>query len=207
MSGIRVLLFDVDDTLFDRRVFLDAFMKSDEMAGRKIDRSPTLVDVRLERWRIFLELLGRDERLSAEIHAHYMRLYPRIVIQAKGAFRVVRALSRRYRLGIVSNGFKDFQYHKLEKLGILGCFDCIVLFDEVGVRKPDKRIFLEALDRLGASPCECLYIGDSYEYDMRGASAEEMGGCWLNPEGREPPPGFPRPCLVIRRLSDLFSVL
>ena len=230
-GGFRVLLFDVDDTLFDRRraqeiildgiaagmgrafagldrqTLLEAFLESDGISSRMLDANPSLPDARGERWRAFLRILGRDEKLSAEVNARYMRLYPRTVVPVRGARRVVLRLSKNHRLGVVSNGFKDIQYRKLKSLGIFESFVCVVLSDEMGVRKPAARIFFEALDRMGASPGECLYVGDSYEYDILGAAGAGIKGCWLNPGGSGIPPGSPRPYLTIRKLTDLLSVL
>ena len=230
-SGFRVFLFDIDDTLFDRRraqeiildgiasgmgrvfagldrrVLLEAFSESDRISSRMLDENPSLADARAQRWRVFLRLVGRDEKLSVEVNARYMHLYPRTVVPVRGERRVVRGLSKKYRLGVVSNGFRDIQYRKLKSLGIFEYFACVVLSDEIGIRKPDKRIFFKALDQLGASPGECLYIGDSYEYDILGAAGAGIKGCWLNPGGNGIPAGSPRPYLMIRKLTDLLSVL
>ena len=47
-------------------------------------------------------------------------------------------------------------------------FECIVLSYEVGVRKPDKRIYVEALQRLKLRPEECVFVSDAIS-DLEGA--------------------------------------
>jgi HAD superfamily hydrolase (TIGR01549 family) len=49
--------------------------------------------------------------------------------------------------------------------------DAIVTCGETGVRKPDPRVFLEALGRLGVDPERALHVGDSAETDAAGAEA------------------------------------
>ena len=55
---------------------------------------------------------------------------------------------------------------------------------QVGVEKPDPRIFRQALELSGDSPEECLYVGDNYYDDGVGAAQVGMAFCILNPAGR-----------------------
>ena len=73
----------------------------------------------------------------------------------------------------------------LEALGLAGSLDFVIDSSEVGVEKPDPRIFRLALDRAGIRPDEAVYIGDLYSVDVVGARAVGMdavlldpGGCW-----------------------------
>jgi HAD superfamily hydrolase (TIGR01509 family) len=235
-SELTAILFDVDDTLFDRRraqkiilkrmvsrlpeVFaglergriLDAFLESDKEASRMLDETPSLSNARTARWTAFLSMIGLDARWSEKINAFYMGLYPSIVPPVPGAKRVVRLLASRYRLGVVSNGFRDIQYRKLERLGVLECFACVVLSDEMGIRKPDPAIFRKALEELREEPARCMYVGDSYEYDVLGAQAAGLRGCWLNRDRRSSsasalPQGAVKPCHEIRRLRELLAIV
>jgi putative hydrolase of the HAD superfamily len=53
----------------------------------------------------------------------------------------------------------------------------------VGVEKPDPRIFQIALDQVGISPAEALYIGDLYSIDVVGSRAAGMHAILLDPAG------------------------
>jgi putative hydrolase of the HAD superfamily len=69
---------------------------------------------------------------------------------------------------VVSNW--DFSLrHTLATLGLE--FDAIVTCGETGVRKPDPRIFAEALGRLGVEPARALHVGDRPDSDAAGATA------------------------------------
>ncbi len=68
-----------------------------------------------------------------------------------GAVSVVKELSGRFRLGVISNGSPDVQYRKLEAIGLGGIFACVLLSEEIGIRKPDPRIFHIAANALRGS--------------------------------------------------------
>jgi putative hydrolase of the HAD superfamily len=58
----------------------------------------------------------------------------------------------------------------LERAGVAHRFDAIVSAADAGAQKPDPRIFLVALERLGVAPRRTLHVGD-HEVDRQGASA------------------------------------
>jgi HAD superfamily hydrolase (TIGR01509 family) len=73
----------------------------------------------------------------------------------------------------------------LETLGLTRHVDFVIDSGEVGVEKPDPRIFRLALDRLGLDPPDAVYVGDIYSVDVLGARAAGLdavlldpGGCW-----------------------------
>ena len=73
------------------------------------------------------------------------------------------------KLGLVSNGFQQDLDHILGKFGLEKWFDTIVCIDSCNCAKPDKRIFLYALDKLGIQAHEAIFVGDSVLYDYEGA--------------------------------------
>ncbi|HSK77167.1 MAG TPA: HAD-IA family hydrolase [Thermoanaerobaculia bacterium] len=87
---------------------------------------------------------------------------------------VLEALTARgVRLGVVSNWDHRLP-GVLEKLGLARFFDAVVYSSAVGVEKPDRRIFAEALSRLGVRPEAALHVGDSRLEDVEGAEAVGM---------------------------------
>lgn len=73
------------------------------------------------------------------------------------------------KVGLVSNGFKQDLDRVLGELGLEKWFDAIVCIDSCNCAKPDKRIFLYALDRLAVEPSETIFVGDNPEQDYEGA--------------------------------------
>jgi len=48
-------------------------------------------------------------------------------------------------------------------------FDSMIFSEEIGIRKPDPRIFYLAAERLGVQPCEIVHVGDNLKTDVWGA--------------------------------------
>ncbi len=78
-------------------------------------------------------------------------------------------LQPRYRLGLISNAQRVFTEPELEIADLARFFSVRVLSSQVGVKKPDARIFSAALQALGVEPTEAVYVGDNPENDLVGA--------------------------------------
>lgn len=83
------------------------------------------------------------------------------------------------RIGLVSNAFDpgEFMREDLELHGIAGLIDAAVFSSEIGVRKPDPRIYRVVLDDLGADPSRALFVGDRVLEDVQGPAALGMHTC------------------------------
>lgn len=92
---------------------------------------------------------------------------------------VVRTLATKYPLVIVSNGFIEVQYRKIDSSGLRDCFSHIVLSEEVGAQKPNPKIYEQALRLCGCRPEEVLMIGDSWTSDIQGAINAGIDQLWL----------------------------
>ena len=103
------------------------------------------------------------------------------------------------KLGIISNGDATQQKQKLYSLGIIDKFSTIVISGDVGVSKPDSRIFLIACQEAGVSPSECWYVGDDLKSDVQGSISSGINGIWLNRNSKEHHEGIP----AIKSLKEL----
>jgi putative hydrolase of the HAD superfamily len=119
---------------------------------------------------------------------------------------LLRALSRRYRLGIVSNFYGNLA-RVCDDAGIRSLFSVLVDSAEVGCTKPAPRIFQHALDALGVSAAEATFVGDSLPRDMAGARGVGMRHIWL--VGAEASAANPccRDDRQIRSLRELEAIL
>lgn len=90
------------------------------------------------------------------------------------------------KLGLVSNGFKQDLDHVLGTLGLKHWFDAVVCIDSCSCAKPDKRIFLYALDQLGITADEAVFVGDSVVQDYEGALGVGIKPYLIDREGRLP---------------------
>lgn len=113
-----------------------------------------------------------------------------------------------YRMGLVSNVslLPDLMRADLERLGIASHLDAIVFSSEVGVRKPDARIFRKALDRIGLQAAHVVFVGDRLYDDVGGAQAVGMRTVHTQQFRQEDDPSV-EPDAVIQHLNELPSVL
>jgi FMN phosphatase YigB (HAD superfamily) len=83
---------------------------------------------------------------------------------------------------VITNGIARVQHRRLARSGLTDFFAAIVISGEVGIAKPDRRIFDETLTRLGNPARErVLMVGDSLTSDIRGAVDSRIDACWLRP--------------------------
>jgi putative hydrolase of the HAD superfamily len=113
--------------------------------------------------------------------------------------RVLAALRTHYTLGVISNFYGNVEV-LCQESGVAAL--CAVIIDsaQVGVSKPDPRIFGLALDQLGRTPASAVYIGDSFERDMVAAKAAGLQTIWLR--GKEPRP-CPDPSTIDATITSL----
>lgn len=230
-SKIKAALFDIDDTLFDRNlaqtkvlelivrklpsVFLpfpreqvmEAFLESDRLTIADFDAGAPSTNLRDTRSRLFLRQLGISESYADIITGIYVQDYPAAYAPVAGAITVVEELSKKYQVGVVSNSMPDVQYRKLETLGLRNMLSCVVLSEEIGIRKPDPGIFLHAVKTIGRQPAECLYIGDSYTSDIVGAKSAGMQACWFNRISASLADNEIKPDFIVKDLLEIPKLL
>ena len=78
--------------------------------------------------------------------------------------------------------------------------------DNLGIEKPDPRIFEVAFRKAGCEPCELLHVGDSLESDVAGAKAAGSKAIWLN-RNLDARDGGTEPAFEIRSLLELDRIL
>jgi putative hydrolase of the HAD superfamily len=86
-------------------------------------------------------------------------------------------------MGVISNGERGQQQHKLVRTGIDHCFGSVIVSGECGVAKPAPRIFELACESMGVSPAQAVYIGDRRDVDAEAARTIGMHGIWLDRSG------------------------
>jgi len=112
-------------------------------------------------------------------------------------------LRPKYKLHILTNGFKEIQHKKLSGAQIDQFFSCVINAEEVGVKKPDPEIFDAALKRAKVRPEQALMIGDDLEADVHGALNAGWSALHFNNENLESDPN----CVSFSCLSELQRIL
>jgi len=125
----------------------------------------------------------------------------------EGAEEVVRRLSEKVGLVLITNGLQMVQRSRLAKSPLGGYFTNIVISEEVGAAKPDGKIFDIAFGMMNnPSKAEVLMVGDSLTSDIKGGNDYGIDTCWFNPR-RKPCHQDVRITYEIHHLSELMSIV
>ncbi|WP_210480508.1 HAD family hydrolase [Naasia sp. SYSU D00948] len=212
---LRAVLFDLDDTLFAHRSAVDAAILAHLAASGVAAADPAAVLVRwraLEEHHYHrylhgeLDYLGQRRARAGDFLAEhggriltdeaadawwtaYLQEYRNAWRLHEDALPCLDALAAAVpgiRFGIITNGELDFQTTKLDAMRLSERMDVVVASADVGVTKPDPRIFEIACERLGVTPGEAAYVGDRLRTDAIGAADAGLLGVWLD-RGHEAP--------------------
>jgi len=135
------------------------------------------------RFRLTLNDFGIvDEALAETIGHEYITISPLRVALFPNVFYILDYLRPKYPLHIITNGFSEVQFVKLKSSGLDNYFDKIITSEEVGYKKPDKRVFDFAFNKTGAKPESSIMIGDDPDVDIRGAREVGMDQVLFDPK-------------------------
>jgi putative hydrolase of the HAD superfamily len=114
-------------------------------------------------------------------------------------------LRRRYRLAVVTNGTSQAQRGKLDRLGISGYFEHVLVSEEVGSKKPEPAIFQRLIEAWPLAPGAIAFVGDDVSKDVLGARAAGLVPVWISRDASWPPGSAPP--LQIRDVLELEALL
>lgn len=205
---IDVVLFDLDDTLFDHRDSvrqgIEAHRASLQLPGhaeeefarwnaleevhyhRYLTGELDFLEQRRARARGFVEPHGQvlaDPDADAWFEAYLTHYESNWRLHTDAAACLDRMDARGIRVGIITNGDIAFQGAKLAGLGITDRFERVIASGSVGFAKPDPRIFEHACAEFGVAPAQAMYVGDRLHTDAIGAAAAGLRGVWLDRGG------------------------
>jgi len=131
-----------------------------------------------------------------------------------GAGELLRELKRRdYKLALVADGRPGTYSNVLRQHSVHELFDAFAISEEVGVEKPDGRMFVAALDALGIESKDydrTVMVGNRLDRDVRGANDLGMVSVWIDWSGRnidEPADDSEIPNFTIHAPLELMDVL
>ncbi len=142
-----------------------------------------------------------DHEVAHSIADRFLERTPFKKHLIEGALNLLEQLQGDFHLSIITNGFKDAQYTKMKVSGLDKYFKNIFISEEVGVHKPDPKIFHHAMKASGAGSAEtCMMIGDSFQTDVFGALQSGITPVHFNP-GKQTV--SEAPVITIRKLSEI----
>lgn len=217
MKNVKVIAFDMDNTLIDRQGALLHCVKDmiEEDTEKKID------DQSFSQFMEHFLILDNNGMGNKEILFNYYIEYfhldltwdvimDRWVERLAGYMRlmedtveVLDELSKKYRLAILTNGDSVSQRGKLNTFPHLDWFEIVMVAGDYPWAKPDVRIFNQLCENLNVAPSEVVFVGDTIVSDIVGAKNAGMMTVWV--QGNE---GLNSdlPDIRLYRLSELLSV-
>jgi putative hydrolase of the HAD superfamily len=190
---IRAVLFDLDDTLYDRTVanrsraewFAQTFVGAgDERQRREAVDLIVSLDARG---------YGSKDALLQQLHDLYpclrqhtasfkdtfdRQLLQYLSLDPETARLLSMLRAAQVPCGIVTNG-SAFQLQKIMRLGLDEHASCILVSDLFGCKKPEERIFRAAAAEIGVTVEQILFVGDHPYNDVWGAHRVGMKTAWL----------------------------
>jgi putative hydrolase of the HAD superfamily len=143
--------------------------------------------LRYKRFEDTLLQFGLDDiDLAKRMGEAYIDLSPRqthLFPNAKESLFELQSIG--FQMHIITNGFSEVQYIKLENCGLIHFFDVIVCSEVIGKNKPDPLIFAHALSEAKANSVDSLMIGDDYHADINGAIQSGMSAVLFDPFDNE----------------------
>ncbi|MHA1649231.1 MAG: TIGR02253 family HAD-type hydrolase [Candidatus Helarchaeota archaeon] len=227
---IKLTIFDLDDTLFNstelstqaRRnavramidlglpaTFEEAYQVLSEVVeeygsnyGHHFDQMLKRLNVESDKLKLYV---------SAGMIAYHDVKYANIRPFHDVIPTFIRLKKLEVKICILSDGDAIKQYEKILRLRLQDFLDDIIITEEVGIRKPNPKLFELPLKRAKVQPNEAIYIGDNYERDIvpcikigiktvlihRGGKYDQS-----NMKKRSPPPDY-----EIYNLNDLVSII
>ncbi|OYP36422.1 HAD family hydrolase [Rhodopirellula sp. MGV] len=179
-----VLVFDLDQTLFDRR---QAFTDWIRTFGLKPETQADLQRIDqngygdrsyfFETFRVQTGLRLDQATLTAGLLQHIHRDHVLLDCLSK--------LRSRYTLAVLTNGGIETQHAKWQALGLENVIaaDHFFVSEQIGFAKPDRRAFEFVADRLGTDVARCTYFGDQPTIDVDGAIDAGWNACLVTGPG------------------------
>ncbi|HYG76369.1 MAG TPA: HAD family hydrolase [Planctomycetota bacterium] len=235
MAGKRplsLITFDIDDTIYSStdfaRLARENALKAMIALGLKIDlptaqaeldevvseftsNDPNHLDRILQRFpKAALDGINPAILVAAGVVAYRDTVHDSLKPYEDAIEAFKRLHSAGYRLGIVSQGVTIKQAEKLVRLRILPYIDRKAIFfsDQMATSKGNPKFFIRAAEQLGASPAQCMHVGDRPDRDIDPANSAG----WLTVLNRRTGryherPGSTPPSYVIHNFWDFIEVI
>jgi len=222
------LLFDADNTLFDftgssakafQKLLLSLNLNDDkdyyaiyQVGNLQVWKEFELGTMNSEtlRWKRF-ELFFNAIDYDGDPHKANTN-YLNNLVDFAGLIPGAKALlddfkNARYKLVIITNGLKEVQKPRINKINLAHYFESIIVSDEIGVAKPNSDFFKITADSINHPAKEkVLVIGDSLTSDIQGGNNYGYDTCWYNPLHKENKTSA-KPTFEISNLGELKKIV
>lgn len=132
-------------------------------------------------WLTLLDFKVGDTALAHELSSAYLEMLPTQTLLMPHAKEVLDHCSRKYTLHLITNGFENTQWMKLQYSGISSYFKEMITSEKSNCLKPHTDIFDYALKATGGTINDSIMIGDALEIDIKGAYNAGWDQVYYNP--------------------------
>lgn len=155
-----------NERLWDR--YTKGFIKQEELRWKRM-------------WLSLLDFKLADETLSKQMSVEFLEALPNKKNLFPYTVEILEYLTAKdYRLHLVTNGFENIQYGKLNSSNIKKYFCEVITSEASHSLKPNKEIFEFALQKTGAEKKESIMIGDNLDADIKGAMNAGLDTVFVN---------------------------
>src|SRR6187431_351937 len=203
-TKITDIFFDLDHTLWDfdlnSGLAFETILKKDHPTIEIADFIEKYAPINQACWKLYqydkithaelrynrlkhtfdaLEYFVSDAQIES-IAYDYIELLPENNRLFEGTIEVLQYLQKKYKLHIITNGFAEVQFKKINNSNIAGFFKTITNSEMAGVKKPNPVIFEYALDLAKTKKENSIMIGDCLEADVQGALNAGLDAIFFN---------------------------
>lgn len=225
----KFIYFDLDDTLLDhkkaeRAGLSDIHDHFDMFNGMELDLLlDTYHQINKHLWELYgkgeidryqlqrrrfeqtFEKLSLNTGLYEEAGSQYMQYYRNHWEWIAGAKSAYEKIAEKYEVGLITNGFAETQHLKIKQFDLEATAREIIISEEVGVMKPDPKIFDHATQRAGVPREDILYVGDSFTSDVTGGAKAGWKVAWYTQNPIEQ--GYKLADLIFDDFDELLKAL
>jgi YjjG family noncanonical pyrimidine nucleotidase len=203
MNKYKWLLFDADNTFLDftsaskKSLFKtcndydlkcdDDLYKTYKFENAKVweafeNKEITALELRSLRFARFFSAVNILGINPFEFNTHYLQNLISVSEAYEGAIDLLEDLHKRYALSVITNGLREVQRPRINKLQMSHLFESIIVSDEIGVAKPDIKFFEHSYNSIPNPPpkSEILVIGDNLKSDIIGGINFGVDTCWIS---------------------------
>lgn len=181
-----MVFFDIGGVMYDDRVYARSWQRALRESGAEFTDEEFEVEYAAARAaqsesfrrRLTKRFLGSDQDLAAvEARAARYWAYPSTALYPD-VVPCLQGLEGRFRLGVIANQPSSVR-SAMERDGLTRFFEVWGVSDDLGLQKPDPKLFSHVLYTAGVSPARSVMIGDRLDYDVRPAKAAGMRAVWV----------------------------
>ncbi len=205
---IKAIIFDADDTILDHKVCekqalqylfnkieeeykneyqdvfrpLDNKLWNDAMNGESKYPIDKLAEYRFEIFFKKINVKYNNYKLANEL---FKEGFASTSSLTKNSYEIIKYLhDKKYKIYVITNGIVELQKPRIINSLIGSYISDIIVSEEVGIAKPDSKIFNILLEKINLKSNEVIMIGDNLEKDIKGAQNANIISIWYNPDNK-----------------------